>query len=183
MKKVLLKRKPYKKMLEESVHEDEALIHEHFEEAHEEALIEESIVDHLVSSLPFSFEDHDDDLSLNEDKSLLSLLLADKDQRYDDYWRSYGLPIYDTSRAGSADLEPLGSPCLSVVVHDHVQPSPCEESAYLNQQKMDFHEVLGQLGLPSPRESYEDIFSLFPPLLVLVLLQFWSSKGGLLLLT
>ena len=56
-----------------------------------------------------------------------------------DYWRSFGDPIDDTSSEEWADFESLGQPCFQGVSHDNPQPYVCES---FKDEELDFQVCL-----------------------------------------
>jgi hypothetical protein len=69
------------------------------DEAYDEVLkdkVHETLDDDVVSFGP-SRQNLHDDVGINEDHDVLSYLLDGDDVVHDDYWSSFGLPIYESS--------------------------------------------------------------------------------------
>lgn len=61
----------------------------------------------------------DDDVGINENNDILSYLLDDGVAMHDDYWGSFGFPIYDSSWAPSVVLVALETLHFKVIFGDH----------------------------------------------------------------
>lgn len=90
----------------------------------------------MVNSPHFSFQDHYDGITIDWDNGIISLLY-DGNIIHEDYWRSFGFHIYDSSRAPSVVSEALEPSHLEVTLSDNFQPCSCEESKDLNQKNED----------------------------------------------
>lgn len=101
---------------------------------------------------------------------------------HDDYWSSFGFPIYDPSRVGSVVCEPMETPSLEAISYDGSQPYTSEDRADLDQQKMEFHEVFEQLGLSSSRANLVGHFQTSPLTSIADFCDDWSSKEAFFLL-
>ena len=100
----------------------------------------------------------------DRDHDLLSNLIKDNPVKHDDYWSSYGLPLYDSSRALSIILEPLDAPYFEIIFDNPFPLSPCID---LLQHEMS----LCQSYFPFPKATSKECFPL-PPLIFIYLFYY-----------
>lgn len=94
------------------------------------------------------------DIGIHKNYDVLSYLPCDDNIVHDNYWRSFGFPLYGSSRTLSMILEVLDTPHSRVIFSDHFHPLSYEEGTNLQQHKIDFCHPY----LPFPEASYEECF-------------------------